>query len=338
MIINFRRLFITLSFSLSLLSAPVMAEEKKLAYLVSDIRIPFWNIMWKGIHQRATELGYRVTLFSAKNNTKKEIENTVEAITQSVDGLILSPTNSSAAVTVLKLAKKADVPVVISDIGTQAGRFVSYIESDNKQGAYQLGKILARDLKQRGLENGTVGIIAIPQRRANGKARTEGFLRALGEEQIRAADIRQQKTFSYKETFDFTRDLIQENPDLVAVWLQGSDRYQGALDAINVQGKKGQIRLICFDAEPEFIDMIRQDSLVGAGMQQPFLMGERAVVSMHQHLSGQPVSRHQKLEVLAVSSGNLTSLLPIIQRNVLGFDTTAAVMLESGVLSSDIKR
>jgi len=28
--------------------------QKKLAYLVSDQRIPFWDIMWRGIMQRVT--------------------------------------------------------------------------------------------------------------------------------------------------------------------------------------------------------------------------------------------------------------------------------------------
>ncbi len=294
------------------------AQERTLAYLVPDIRIPFWDIMARGIHQKATELGYELSVHSADNLSRRELEATVAAIDSGVDGIILSPTQSSAAVTVLKLAEQAGIPVVISDIGAKSDNYVSYIESDNDQGAYDLGELLVAALDEKGWMDGTVGIVAIPQKRANGKARTEGFLRALEEHGVSTAGIYQQADFSYRETYEFSRRLIQDNPQLRAIWLQGSNRYRGALDAIWESGKTGQILLICFDAEPEFLAMIRSGDLVAAGMQQPFLMGETAVEAMHRHLSGASVEKFQRLPVLPVHRSNLEQLLPTIQRNVLG--------------------
>ena len=294
------------------------AQERTLAYLVPDIRITFWDIMARGIQQKATELGYELSVHSADNLARRELEATVAAIDSGVDGIILSPTQSSAAVTVLKLAEQAGIPVVISDIGAKSDNYVSYIESDNDQGAYDLGELLVAALDEKGWMDGTVGIVAIPQKRANGKARTEGFMRALEEHGVSTAGIYQQADFSYRETYEFSRRLIQDNPQLRAIWLQGSNQYRGALDAIWESGKTGQILLICFDAEPEFLAMIRSGDLVAAGMQQPFLMGETAVEAMHRHLSGAPVEKVQRLPVLPVHRSNLEQLLPTIQRNVLG--------------------
>lgn len=311
-----RVLFLT-GILLMLSALAARAEGQRFAYVVSDQRIPFWNIMWRGVEYQALEQGDEAIVLSADNSAKKELENMVQAIRDKVDGIVLSPTNSSAAVTLLKLADQANIPVVIADIGTQGGEYVSYIESDNEAGAYQLGQILAKTFEQRSI-SGSVGIIAIPQTRQNGKLRTQGFLRALNESGIASAYIHQQNDFSYQETLDFSRDLIRRNPDLKAIWLQGSERYQAALDAIREADKEGEILLICFDAEPEFIDMIQNQQLVAAGMQQPFLMGSQAVRSLGQHLAGQPVPRRQQLEVLAVSKGNIARLLPVIRRNVLG--------------------
>ncbi len=72
--------------------------------------------------------------------------------------------------------------------------------------------------------------------------------------------------------------------------------------------------------EPEFIDMIRQGQLLGAGMQQPFLMGEEAVGVMDAHLKGKKVKQTVLLPVLPVSGKNIKSMLPLIQRNVLGLN------------------
>ncbi len=292
--------------------------KKELVYLVSDLRIPFWDIMWRGVKSKAEALGYHATVYSAENDAKKELEYTVRAINNRVSGIIVSPTNSSACVTILKLAKKAGIPVVISDIGSDSGEYVSYISSDNRKGAYSIGKVLVEKMKALDWQDGRVGIIAIPQKRDNGQARTAGFMQALTEEGIKGGGLYQQETFSHQETYDYAKELIENNPNLRALWLQGSDRYQAALNAIRDMNREGEVLLITFDAEPVFLELIPKGVLVGAGMQQPYLMGEKSVESMHLYLQGEAVVKNQKLEVLAISSKNIQQQLPTIRRNVLG--------------------
>lgn len=294
-------------------------KTKKLAYLVSDISIPFWSIMAKGIKSKALEKGYEVTVYSANNLKANEIKNTVLALKSKVDGLIISPINSSTAVTIIKFAKNANIPVVVSDIGSDNKDYVSFISSNNFKGAYNIGKVLVEKMQDLNIDKtGSVGIISIPQKRANGKARTKGFMKALNEANIKSAGLLQQVDFSKEETYNHASTLIKNNSDLKALWLQGSDKYQGALDAIKDNGKENEILLICFDAEPEFIDMIQDGSLVGAAMQQPFLMGEKAVENIVDHINGKKVKKNEQLEVLAISHKNIKDKLPIIKRNVLG--------------------
>lgn len=172
-------------FSIVLYAKNDIKDTKKLAYLVSDINIPFWKILAKGIQTKADEKGYEISILTANNLKKEEIKNTILAIKSKVDGIIISPINSSTAVTVLRFAESSNIPVVISDIGTDRGEYLSYISSSNYEGAYQIGKILAKRMKELNLDKeGTVGIIAIPQQRSNGKARTEGFIKALSESNI----------------------------------------------------------------------------------------------------------------------------------------------------------
>ncbi|MBV2090403.1 MAG: substrate-binding domain-containing protein [Candidatus Thiodiazotropha sp. (ex Ctena orbiculata)] len=302
-------------------NSTVQMSNKKLVYLVSDLRIPFWEIMWRGIKSRATSLGYAVEVYSAENNAKRELEFTVRVLKDNVSGIIVSPTNSSACETILKFSKQAGIPVVISDIGTDGGEYVSYISSNNHDGAYQIGQILTRKLADAGWQSGRVGIIAIPQMRENGRARTAGFMQALSEAGIKGADIKQQVTFSYRETYDYSKQMIEKYPDLRAIWLQGSDRYKGALDAIADTGKTEEILLTTFDAEPVFLDLIPQGILIGAAMQQPYLMGEEAVTTMHRHLNGEIVEKEKQLPVLAISKENISEKLPTIRRNVLGIES-----------------
>lgn len=304
-----------------LLATPKNQIKKKLVYIVSDTRIPFWEIMSRGIKNRADSLGYEIEIFSAENSARRELEFTAKALKENVSGIIVSPTTSSACVTILKLAKKAGVPVVISDIGTDGGEYVSYVSSNNREGAYKIGKVLANKMHELGWKNGSVGIVAIPQKRLNGQARTAGFMQAMDEAGIKGADIRQQSTFSEEETYNLSKGIIDAHSDLRAIWLQGSDRYNGALRAITDAGKKNKILLITFDAEPIFLDLIPKGILVGSAMQQPYLMGEEAVQAMDRHLNGKAVEKNLKLPILAISTENIAEKLSIIKRNVLGVET-----------------
>ena len=315
---------------LALLISPssLRAEEssKKLVYIVSDARIPFWDIMGRGASSMADSLGYEFEILSSDNSAKNELQSTIKAIKERVSGIIVSPTNSSACSTILKFANSAGIPVVISDIGTDSGEYVSYISSNNRDGAYKIGKILAKRMTELGWQDGSVGIIAIPQKRANGKARTAGFMQAMGEAGIKSADIRQQVTFSYSETYKHSKEIIEKHSNLRAIWLQGSDRYQAALDAISDAGKKDKILLITFDAEPEFLNLIPSGVLVGSAMQQPYLMGEVAVKVMDMHLNAISVEKNLQLPILAISKENIESQLPLIKRNVLGIDTLEVIV------------
>jgi len=304
----------------SVTSNTATPDSKRLVYIVSDLRIPFWSIMAKGIEKHAVSLGYRIDIYSAENDPKKELEFTAKAFKENVSGIIISPTTSSACATILKLAKHSGIPVVISDIGTDGGEYVSYISSDNREGAYQIGMVLAHELQKKGWGKSEIAIIAIPQKRLNGQERTAGFMQAMNESGIKNSDIRQQATFSYEETYTYSKELINNNPKLRALWLQGSDRYQGALDAIRDSGKKDQILLLTFDAEPEFLQLIPKGILVGSAMQQPYLMGEQSVQVMVDHLHHKPVEKNIKLPVLAISSENIKENMVLIERNVLGLN------------------
>lgn len=308
---------------LVVLSTLIFASEnktlnKKIAYIVSDTSIPFWQIMTKGLKDKSLKLGYEVNIYNSNNTRKNEIENFSKALKENVSGIVLSPINSSSAVFLLKLAKQAKIPVVISDIGTDSGEYVSFISSNNYDGAYKIGKVLASKMYEMNIQNSSVGIIGIPQQRENGKDRTKGFLKAINEEGIKSAGLEQQVNFSKQETYDLASKLIKENPNMKALWLQGSDKYQGALDAIRDQNKDGEILLICFDSEPEFLEMIPNGKLVCAAMQQPFLMGSIALEQLHKHLNGKEVKRDIQLEILAIDEKNINSKLTLIKRNVLG--------------------
>lgn len=295
-------------------------SKQKIIYLTSDINVPFWQIMAKGIKNTTDSLNYKFEIYSSNNNAKKELELTIKAIQEKVSGIIISPSNSSACVTILKLAKSAGIPVVISDVGTDSGEYVSYISSNNKDGAYKIGKILSKKMINNKWNNGKVGIIAIPQKRLNGQERTAGFMEALDEANIKGANIKQMVEWTKEETYNFTKQFIINYPNLKAIWLQTSNLYNSALKAIKDMKKEKDLLLVTFDAEPEFLELIPKEKIIASGMQQPYLMGKIAAQTLNNHLNGFKVKRNIQIPILAVTTENIATKLPLIKQNVLGIE------------------
>ncbi len=143
-------------------------------------------------------------------------------------------------------------------------------------------------------------------------------MQALNEDNIKSAGLYQQVDFSYEETYNYSKKLINDNKNLKAIWLQGSDKYKGALDAIKDSNKEKEIALICFDAEPEFLEMIPKGILIGSAMQQPYLMGQEAVISLDNFFNNKEVIKEKKLPILPISKHNIEEKLKTIKLNVLG--------------------
>jgi len=285
------------------------AQSKELVYLTPGLDLAFWRYLSKGIENVATKGGYTYQALDSGNNAQTQLKNAKDAIARGVAGIIISPTDSSTAPAVLDLAKQANIPVVIADIGTDSGDYVSFIISDNYQGANGVGKALAEAMKAAGKQDGSVGIVGISQARLNGQARTKGFKDAMTEAGItKEAGLQQMQTYTADETFKFTQDMTTAN--------QTDGPTLGALQAIKAARLTGDVLVAGFDGVPEFVPLLQSGELVVSGMQQPYLMGQESGRAMVEHLSGKTPEKKILVPIKIVTSKNIEQELPTIKETV----------------------
>ncbi len=232
--------------------------------------------------------------------------------------IIISPTDSSTAPAVIAAAQRANIPVVIADIGTTGGEYVSFIISDNYQGAYGIGQALGKAMHAKGWQNGTVGLVTISLARNNGKARTNGFMKAMDEAGIKQAALSQMQTYTADETFRFVQDMVTAHPDMRGLFVETDQPTLGALRALQAARKENDILVAAFDGIPEFVKLIQDGKIVGSGMQQPYLMGQRSAQAMLDHLAGKTPEKQILVPIEVVTSENINSVLPTIKQTVFG--------------------
>jgi len=293
------------------------AQTKEIVYLTPGLDLPFWRYLSKGVESVAKKEGYSYTALDSHNNAQTQLKNAQDAIARGVAGIAISPTDSSTAPSVLALAEKAHIPVVVADIGTNSGEYVSFIISDNYEGAHGVGVALAEALKEKGWTDGSVGLVTISQARKNGQARTAGFRKAMQEAGItKEAGLQQMQSYTADETFKFTQDMLTANPNMRGMFIQTDQPTIGALRAIKAGHREGTLLVAAFDGIPEFVDLLKKGEIVASGMQQPYLMGVRSGEALITALKGGTPDKQILVPIVVATSKNIDQILPTIKETV----------------------
>src|SRR5260370_31194073 len=184
--------------------------------------------------------------------------------------------------------------------------------AEKKEGASGTGQALVADMKEKGMADGTVGLVTISLTRNNGKMRTGGFRTSLEEGVIKESALEQMQNYSATETFKYVQDMLTANPNMKGLFIETDQPTMGALRAIKAAHRDGTILVAGFDGIPEFVDLLKQGQIVASGMQQPYLMGVRSGEALLKHIKGEQVEKQILVPILIVTSKNADQLLPTI--------------------------
>ena len=291
---------------------------KRLAYITPGLDLPYWRTLAKGIEDEAKKHGATSTTYDSHNSAQTQLQNVQDAIAKRVDGIVLSPTDSSTAPSVLAAAKRASIPVVIADIGTTSGEYLTFVISDNYKGAYGVGKVLAKKMQAKGWGHGTVGLVTISLARQNGKDRTHGFMKAMDEAGIKQGALSQMQTYTADETFKFVQDMLTAHPDMRGLFIETDQPTIGALRALHAARRENEVEVAAFDGIPEFIPLIESGKIVASGMQQPYLFGTESAKAMFQHFAGHKPPKRILVPIIVVDQQNVKKEAPIVRHTTFG--------------------
>jgi ABC-type sugar transport system substrate-binding protein len=309
----------------AVLKAPAITRAQKtiqIAYITPGLNVPFWKYLSDGIKQTAASLStengvdIKVTDYDSRNSAETQLQNAQDVVTAGVDAIIISPTDSSTCPAVLEIAADANVPVIIGDIGTDSGDYVSFVISTNEQGAYDAGKVLVAEMAAKGWQGSDVLMIAISQARQNGKNRTKGITRAVEEGGSKIVQFLQSEDYTRAEAQSQASDLMTANPDAHGFFTQHDEATLGTWAAIEDAKSTENIVLVGFDGSPESVELIRQGKLRGASMQQPVLMGRNSMDVAWRFLQGQDVEKETSVPTILVTPDNLKETEKTLQDTV----------------------
>lgn len=298
------------------------AAAREIVYITAKLDLPFWGTMGKGVESVALADGYTYRVMDSQLNPQTQLQHAHDAIARGAAGIVISPVDSQSAPDVLELARKAGVPVVIADIGTNSGQYVSYIKSDNYRGAYEVGTAVAAALKERGWQGDPFALVTISLARKNGQDRTNGFRDAMKDAGIvREGALRQMQNYSAEETSGFVKSLLADTPRVRSIFIETDQPTMGALHAIKAAKKQNDVLIGSFDAMPEVAALLKAGPLVACGMQQPYLMGVKSAEALVERLHGKVPAKQITVPILVATSKNIEQLMRVANKTVFGIDS-----------------
>lgn len=301
------------------LAGPASAAGKEIVYITAKADLPFWDTLGKGVKSAALENGFTFRELDSKLSGDTQLKNARDAIAQGAAGIVISPTTSKTAQEVLDVALKAKVPVVIADIGTNGGEYVTYVKSDNYRGAYDVGTALAAAMKEKGWTAGPFALVTIELARKNGQDRTNGFRDAMRDGGVTTeAALKQMQDYSADETYRYVKDILASSTNLHGLFIETDQPVEGAMRAIKEAKKTKQVLIGSFDAMPEVEKLLREGELVAVGMQQPYLMGQTAADALIASLHGKTPAKQMLVPILVATGKNITQLMPVANKTVFG--------------------
>jgi inositol transport system substrate-binding protein len=257
------------------LAIPTLAEEKtvkKIAFCFQDLETEFWVAGYKAITTTLRGQGIEVLEYNGNEDANKQLEQVNDAVAQDVDGIIIIPQDGESAVTIVKTANKADVPVAVFNRppSIQSVKAIVVV-ADNYAIAYDAAKYMFDQARERFNKTGEkvtamhmIGDLGDP----NAVQRANGFKKAAEENQDIVENIVEVPTkWDANTALANLKSATQANPNFNMLFC-GSDflypQIQSVLEPLGKWVKVG-------DANHVIMGAVDGDSTAGKLMDEGFV-------------------------------------------------------------------
>lgn len=271
------------------------AKAAKIGMVISTQDNPFFVTLKEGAEKKAKELGDEIIVLDSQNDPSKELSNTEDLIVKGVDVLLINPTDSDAVVSSVKAANRSKIPVVTLDRGANGGKVEVHIASDNVAGGKMAGNYILKHVKEGA---NVVELEGIPGTTA-ARDRGEGFNKVVkGKVNIVA---RQSADFDRTKGLNVMENILQNNPNVEAVFAHNDEMALGAIKALEANNKKDVV-VVGFDATEDAVKAVKEGKMSATIAQKPEKIGEKGIEAADKIVRKEKVEKYIPVELVVVEN------------------------------------
>jgi ribose transport system substrate-binding protein len=257
------------------------AKTIKLAFVTNN-SADFWTIARRGVEKADAELAdvdaeFRI---SADGTAAEQQRIVDDLLTKSVDGIAISPVDPQNQTALIDAAAQRTLVFTQDSDAPQTNR-VCYIGTDNIEAGRQAGQLIREAIP----EGGSIMLFVGKLDARNAQERIQGIKEALVGSSVNIIDVRTDDVDDVRAKAN-AADALVRHPDIKA--LVGLWSYNGPaiLNAVREAGKIGRVRIVAFDEADDTLAGVKDGSIHGTVVQQPYEFGYQAIMRMAQAVRG----------------------------------------------------
>jgi ABC-type sugar transport system substrate-binding protein len=312
----------------ALLAQDVKGADLKVGLVLKTLANPYWVAIGEGAQARADELGAKITILAATDESAIEEQTT---ITQTMAGqefncvaaAPISNTNLIAPLAAATAAGKAVVLMnaVMPEFAAGGVKVATYIGVRNQDA----GAAAAQDMLAKLGAGAKVAVVGGLAGNADSAARLDGFKAALGGMDIVqevAADWDREKALNAADA------ILRSNPDVKGFYAANDGMAMGIQQAINNAGMQGKVLVYGTDAVPDAVASVEAGQLAGTAAQFPWVMGGMMVDGCLAALQGATIEESTVAPVALISSENVAAALAAAPKPWFEYQSPLASLLK----------
>lgn len=276
----------------------------------------YWSPMRKGAEETAEKLGYDLVVKTSPPTEAQKNEKHIgflnEALTNGAKGIAIAPMEANIFLNPIKQAMDSGTPVITfdADLENPEDR-TAYVGTDNVQAGKRLGVEAAKELKEKGIKDGSLAIVNVdnaqPTMILRMKGVKEGFEEEMGAD---AANFKWIEPIMDKDqAAESKRQLesaIVANPDLKLVFSLGSEGPDvGTMEALSSQGKAGEILHFGFDWTPTWLQGIEDGRINAIVDQDAYTIGVKVIENLVKSVEGEEIDKTIPIDVNYIKADEL---------------------------------
>jgi simple sugar transport system substrate-binding protein len=269
---------IALGVSLALVQSPAFAQDQTIKIAVvthGQSSDSYWGVVKKGVDDATKLMGVDVS-YQAPQTTDMVAESRMidAAVTQKVDGLVVSIPDPTALGKSIKAAVAAGIPVIIIDSGeVQAMGAKLFVGTQNY---FAQGELAAKRLLELGVTDG-VCANAEPGNLVNESA-CDGFKKGMAGHGDRV-DISMDPTDTGARILAY----VSVHPKVNGILALGAPQCVNIINALRQQGILSKYKVGNFDVSPDTLVALQKGEVQFSFDSQQYLMGYLPIILLTQN-------------------------------------------------------
>jgi len=263
-------------------AAPGFAQDKPTLVFVVNGASDFWKIAEAGVNKAQEELPDYDLQFKYPEQAAAAIQQRLmdDLVAAGADAIMVSSVDPKTSTEALNRVG-GQVPLFTTDSDAPDSNRIAYIGSSNVELGKDAGELMLKALPDGGQCIGFVGLPGAD----NARERIEGINEALAGSKLELVDVR-------GDDIDQTRakrnveDALAANPDIdcmVGIYSYNTPRIY---EVLKESGQLGEIKVIGFDEDPITLGGVREGTIEGTVVQNPYEWGYQGMKLMADYLEG----------------------------------------------------